>query len=281
MKIYNDIAYLNDSKLQRLDIYTPNKSNHPSTVLIYIHGGTWSYGDKLSSQKHGEFYQKNGFIFVSINYRLYSPKIQNSKHPTQAEDCAAAISWVFNNIEQYGGDKNNIYISGHSSGAHLASLISTDEKYLKKHHIKPSDIKGVVAIDTSAFNLNSYDYVDYSANKQMLEMKDLVHEVFSGDKNDLLEASPIKYADQETCERFLIIVSSQRPLAVKVSSNFVKRINKYGKSASLFIANELDHEQINSAMYANKNMVSSKILQFLNSQLENKELITEHGFSSY
>jgi hypothetical protein len=223
MKCYNDIEYSDEDKLQKLDIYTTGANNSLLPVLIYIHGGAWSFGDKSDIKKHTSFYTNYGIIFVSINYRLSS--LHNDiKHPTHVEDCAKAVSWIFNNIKKYGGDKKNLYLSGHSSVAHLASLLSTDGKYLKKHSISPIEIRGTIAVDTSAFNLNSYSYINESANKKMQEMKEIVKRIFTCDEQKLLEASPINYAHQETCLNFLVAISSNRPLAIKVSNNFVSRL---------------------------------------------------------
>ena len=155
MKIYNNIPYLNESELQMLDIYSPKNQQPPSPVLIHIHGGAWCSGDKQYSRGHGVFYSQNGFLVVCINYRLHSLE-KPLKHPNQTEDCTAAIAWVFKNIEKYGGNNKQIFISGHSSGAHLASLIACDKRYLAKYNLSPNNIKGVIAVDTSAFNLNSY-----------------------------------------------------------------------------------------------------------------------------
>lgn len=264
MKTYNDIRYASESDLQCLDIYTCNERSSLSPVLIHIHGGAWCYGDKSDCLPHGKFYSEKGFVVVCINYRLCCPTPPFIKHPVQAKDCAAAVAWVFNNINNYGGDNNKIYISGHSSGSHLASLIATDERYLNEHNIKPTDINGVIAVDTSSFNLNSYNYIDDTANEQMQVMKDLVQNIFSKDEHQLLDASPIKYADKQTCNRFLVIVSSNRPLAVKVSDNFVKRLKKFGKQASLVQVDIFDHDLINSAMHEDGNLVSASILEFLN-----------------
>ncbi len=52
---------------------------------------------------------------VAVNYRLY-PKV---KAPVYIEDAAAAVAWVFRHIEEYGGDPELIFISGHSAGGYL------------------------------------------------------------------------------------------------------------------------------------------------------------------
>ena len=75
---------------------------------------------------------------VGVNYRLY-PKV---KAPTYIEDAAAAVAWVFKNIASYGGDPDMIFISGHSAGGYLASMVGLDKSYLEKYNIDANKIAG-------------------------------------------------------------------------------------------------------------------------------------------
>lgn len=77
---------------------------------------------------------------VAVNYRLY-PKV---KAPVYIEDAAASIAWVFRNIEKYGGDPSLIFISGHSAGGYLASMVGYDKKYLARHDIDANEIAGLI-----------------------------------------------------------------------------------------------------------------------------------------
>src|SRR5215471_2431848 len=74
------------------------------------------------------------------------------------EDVAAAFAWVYRNAAQIGGDASRIYVSGHSAGGHLASLLALDPRYLEKHNISSRAIRGVISVsgvydvtDTPAF----------------------------------------------------------------------------------------------------------------------------------
>jgi len=263
MKIYNNISYADADRLQKLDIYSPENNDAPCPVIIHIHGGAWTYGDKSNEINHGKFYCQRGVTVVCINYRLSEEEEVLTKHPTHAEDCASAVAWVYKNIEKYGGDKDNIFLSGHSSGAHLATLIATDKRYLNKHNISCKDITGVIAVDTAAFNLNSYSYIDDTANEQMQSMSKRVKDIFSHEKEQLSNASPLLYVARETCRKFLIIVSANRPLAKKVSENFVNRLKLAGKEATLLEVDINDHDEINTAMSLPNNKVATSILSFL------------------
>lgn len=120
--------YLN--KRCHLDIYYPAEKDF--TTVVWFHGGGITGGNKFIPEKLKE----KGIAVVAVNYRL-SPKV---KCPVYIEDAAAAVAWVFNNIEKYGGDKSKIVVSGHSAGGYLTSMIGMDKSYLEKYNIDSDSI---------------------------------------------------------------------------------------------------------------------------------------------
>ena len=103
------------------------------------------------------------------SYRL----MPQNPHPAQIDDVAAAFAWVVRNIAQDGGDPSRIYLSGHSSGAHLAALLALDEKYLQKFDLARKAIRGVIAM-SGVYDVSNLDTF-----------------LAKGDKHD---ASPIAHA---------------------------------------------------------------------------------------
>lgn len=128
-----------------LDVFYPDtmlKEGRP--VVIFVHGGTWMVGDKNFFGLYrgvGKFLARHGVVAVLINYRL-SPGV---KHPEHVKDVALAYAWTHKNIGKYGGDRNRIVLAGHSAGAHLVSLLATDESYLKNPALElDADARGAV-----------------------------------------------------------------------------------------------------------------------------------------
>jgi len=118
---------------QRLDVHVPKESSSkPRPVVMFVYGGGFTRGSK---NRYGEWiygnvpslFARNGFIGVSANYRL-APEFG---WPTGAEDVALAIDWVRKNIAHFGGDPNQLFIMGHSSGAtHVATYALRPEFHL-------------------------------------------------------------------------------------------------------------------------------------------------------
>ncbi len=119
----------------RLDIYYPtNKSGFPT--VIWFHGGGLKGGNRFIPEQ----LQNQQLAVIAVNYRLY-PKVSC---PEYIEDTAAAVSWVFKNIKNYGGDPDLIFVSGHSAGGYLTSMVGLDKKWLAKYDIDADRIAGLI-----------------------------------------------------------------------------------------------------------------------------------------
>lgn len=77
-------------------------------------------------------------------WRLITGYIREPKNPEYIEDAAAAVSWVFNNIDKYGGSTGKIVVSGHSAGGYLAMMAGLDKKWLAAHNIEANQIAAIV-----------------------------------------------------------------------------------------------------------------------------------------
>ncbi|MDX2445426.1 MAG: alpha/beta hydrolase [Bacteroidales bacterium] len=135
---YNESINQSDEYIQErcvLDIYFPKDLKNYATI-VWFHGGGLTAGNKEIPSALKE----KGVGIVAVNYRLY-PKVMAPKY---IEDAAAAVSWVFKNINKFGGDSSLIFISGHSAGGYLASMIGLDKSWLGNHNIDANKIAGLI-----------------------------------------------------------------------------------------------------------------------------------------
>lgn len=132
---YQKDSYIKEKCL--LDIALPkNKKNF--VTLIWFHGGGLSGGEKYIP----EFLLNSENAIVAVGYRLYP----NVKAPSYIEDAAAAISYVLDNIEKYGGNQNKIVVSGHSAGGYLTLMVGMNPKYLSKFGHSPKEINLLIPL---------------------------------------------------------------------------------------------------------------------------------------
>lgn len=116
-----DVAYSNESKTQKLDIYLP-EGKGPFPLLIAVHGGAWEMGSKNDGQVTPIVEVVNhGYAVASINYRL----TDEGAFPAQIYDIKAAIRFLRANAQTYNLIPNKFAIWGNSAGGHLAALAGT------------------------------------------------------------------------------------------------------------------------------------------------------------
>jgi acetyl esterase/lipase len=123
-KIDRDLAY-GDHERQRLDVHTSGEEAG-APVFLFVHGGGFTGGDKhvagAPQYDHiGAWAVRNGWVGVTITYRL----APGHTWPSGAQDVAAAVQWVRDNIAAHGGDPARIVVAGHSAGCvHVASYLA-------------------------------------------------------------------------------------------------------------------------------------------------------------
>jgi len=128
--------------LQKLDVVWDGKTSGNRPILVFVHGGGFTGGDK---HQPGQFTNDNlmkwaneqGMVGVDVNYRL-APK---NKYPDAAYDARDALAWVAKNAAKYGGDPNKIFLWGHSAGASLVGLYVSHPEF---HYKQGGGIIGAV-----------------------------------------------------------------------------------------------------------------------------------------
>jgi acetyl esterase/lipase len=123
-----------------LDLYLPERRSFP--VVVFAHGGSWYRGNKAMHGYLGVFLAKHGIGAALVNYRL-APRV---RHPGPAQDLARAFAWVHEHIAEYGGDPDRLFLSGHSAGGHLCSLLGTNEDFLAAEKLSFGHVRGVISI---------------------------------------------------------------------------------------------------------------------------------------
>lgn len=250
--------------LTSLDIAAPkNAANAP--VMIMIHGGGWQNGDKNNRGvwfNKVPFFNQNGFVFVNINYRL-SPAVQ---HPEHIRDVAAAVAWVYDNIAQYGGDKDKIFVMGHSAGAHLAALVATDERRLKEYGKDLSIIKGVILLDGAG-----YDIPTQMKGVEMFAgiLSSMYTGAFTSDESVQKDASPYYHiAKGKNIPPFLLFTAGRRIASQNQAEKMAKLLISSGSPAEVVNDPTKTHGTLNQDFGLPDEMITNKSKEFLDGILK-------------
>lgn len=117
-----NLFYRSDNPRWTLDIAYPNSSDNENKLrpgLVFVHGGGWYLGDKGSGKEFITEAAGNGYVSISVNYRL----IGEAPFPAQVEDVKCAIRWFRANANKYQLDPNRIGAFGESAGGYLVAML--------------------------------------------------------------------------------------------------------------------------------------------------------------
>jgi len=254
--VTKDIRYVETPDVaaidQSLDIYAPaNAKNAP--VLVYVHGGGWKQGDKKAVGGTAAFFNEHGYIFVSINYRL----LPSGKHPNNINDVASAMAWVHSNIAKHGGDPGQLFLYGHSAGAHLVALLATDETRLKATGKDLSILKGVIPLDTNAY--------DVAKIVKGGDPSNIYVQVFGSDPAMLKDAAPSAHAAPNKGIPHMLVFHSNTGFEMRNENAkaFVAKLREAGVKVDFIPSPKQSHGEINQQFGSENDMVTDAAMKFL------------------
>lgn len=247
---YRDDTLSDDNAL---DIYTyAGAENAP--VMVYVHGGAWTIGDKSRVMAKPRYFNRHGYVFISVNYRL----VPKTSVETQFDDIDHALRWVFDNVARYGGDPDNVHLMGHSAGAHLVSNAAVNPGRLSARFIRNGAIRTVISNDT-----RSYDIPALAATHNG-RLPRMMRRVFGSDPARWQALSPIYNMQAGDKPAFLILWSGQgdRESRGIFANNFATALSINGTSATVFDGGHYTHRDINRNI-GRDGEITSTIAHFL------------------
>lgn len=130
------VAY-GSANIEKLDIYVTKQPNAP--INVFIHGGAWRTGDAKGVAYMSETFVDAGAHFVALDFNNVTDVDGNLI--IMAEQVRHGIAWVHKNATSFGGDANRLYVSGTSSGGHLAGVALTTD-WQKDFGLPADTLKG-------------------------------------------------------------------------------------------------------------------------------------------
>lgn len=227
----------------RLDIFTPDTSNAP--VIVFVHGGAWVGGSKGGVRSMSRFFNRQGYVFVSVGYTKY-PRVSVGQ---QADQVGQAINWVRANIGRYGGNPRRIAVMGHSAGCHLASLAILSGR--------AKGVGALIANDTGAYDLA---YLASLTNNSL----GILYALPFRDRSKWQQLSPITYAGRGNLP--VMVIWSNGHNRDKVSLRFAKRLEAGGHRVTRYDGKKYGHLGIRNAVGRNNDLTRA-VLSFLNRSL--------------
>lgn len=243
--VKSQIAYRSDAGCQ-LDLYLPKSSGKPFPMVVWVHGGGLTGGDKAEppSAALAKRLAQNGFGVASVNYRL-SPKV---RYPTYIEDVATAVVWVEAHAKSFGGDPERIYLIGHSAGAYLVAMLAMNTKFLRQAGFNLNHLAGVIPISGQVTT-------HFTVRKE----KGIGSNVIISD-----QAAPLYYVRKDIPDMLLILGDNDWPARLEENQYFAACLKAAGaQNVAFSVIPNRDHGTIFGKMTEAGDPCGKLVLDFL------------------
>jgi len=240
--LYSNISYGSDEQ-QKFDIALPANRDENTGVIIFIHGGGWSTGDKSAFSKSLNFFANNGFACVTMNYRL-ADEDSDIKLPQMLDDIGEVINFISEKSAEWKISNNLFALVGHSAGGHLALLYS----YSKNHKIKTViSMSGISDLNDDSF-------------KNSGVLSEMINDILVNKNDDSRrKASPVNNISSSSVPTLLIHGSSDEFVPYSQSEKLKKKLDE------LHVRNQFKTLPMGKHEYSEKEdaFANSAILEWL------------------
>jgi acetyl esterase/lipase len=236
-----------------MDVYFP-ESGGPWPVLLYVHGGGWMHGDKSDVGMFADLMTAQGYLVVSINYRLYPP----ATFPAMIQDVKCAVRSLRANAGQFNLNPNRIGAVGVSAGGHLVALLGTTDQNagwdVGEYLEQSSQVQAVISMAAVMDLSRNFPNADIEAMKR----------VGFGEYN-VAEASPITHITPNDPPFLLIHGDRDELVPAEQSQLMYDRLVQSNVPAELVIVQNAGHSMIapNGAATPSLGEINQIIVDFL------------------
>ncbi|MEP3050575.1 MAG: alpha/beta fold hydrolase [Erythrobacter sp.] len=254
-KVEASIFYGADRR-QVLDYYEPvdgpqtYRWDELSPLVIFIHGGGWKLGDHKTVHSKAAHFTQAGYAFASTGYRV----VPDVRVEDQVRDVAAGIDAIRARAGDFGFDPNRIVLIGHSSGAHVAALISTDPQFAGDAF---SAISGVILLDGAGYEIAS------SMAQARAPSRRLYTDVFGSDPARQSALSPVTHVGGPDAPNWLALYVSDRERSKDQSNLLVSQLNNEGANAVAVAIEDSGHAKLNRQLGTSEDAATELVDAFL------------------
>ncbi len=262
--LHGNVRYNNDTiQKHLLDIYLPVNTKGKVPLVILIHGGGWLSNDKYADMGYMKEtvaeIVSSGYALASIDYRFSTQAV----FPAQIQDCNRAVSYLYDNSDKYGFDKNRFAIMGFSAGGHLASLVGLS----KNNNIPTFFMPGTSKLFSFKAVVDFYgpaELILFPGSNEEKSPEGLLIGAAPLARPDLAKAaSPVTYVDEDDPPFLIIHGEKDQLVSTKQSQLLSSWLNVAGVQNEFFILKDAPHF---GEMF-DADEVRNKVMNFLRKRL--------------
>jgi arylformamidase len=221
---YPERATYGGHRDEGMDIYRATAERAP--VFIFIHGGTWRFGNAGDSGFEAEMFMDRGAHFVALDFS--DVREANNDLGILADQVRRGIAHVVQNAESFGGDPDQVYIGGHSSGGHLAAVALTTD--WSEHGLPPDAIKGGLVMS----GMYDLEPVRLSWRRTYIAFTDAMEDAMS----------PQRHLDRITAPVVVSYGTLETPEFIRQAKDFAAALETAGKPVELVVGSNYFHQDM-------------------------------------
>jgi arylformamidase len=218
--------------IEKLDIYRAGNllqepKNFPKApISIFVHGGAWRRGSAKDFAFQAEMFVRAGAHHVVLDFNNVD-ELKGDLMP-MADQVRRAVAWTYRNAASFGGDPERIYLTGHSSGAHIGGCVAVTD--WEKFGMPENILKGALLCS------GMYDLAPVRLSKRSEYVK------FTDEMENALSAQ--RHLARLNMPLVVGYGTNESPEFVRQAKDFVKAVTAAGKSAELIVAEGCNHFEI-------------------------------------
>lgn len=221
VRVTRDVIF--DSEYQlALDVFEP-KDATDAPVVVFFYGGSWKSGKRQWYSWVGEALAKRGLVVVIPDYRLW-PKV---KLKGFMQDGARAVAWTHAHAGEFGGNPAQLFVMGHSAGAHIGALLATDAHWLQEVGMQPRQLSGFIGL------AGPYDFLP-------LKDQDFV-DMFGSTHAQQLQSQPVHFVDGHEPPMLLMQGSGDKVVAPKNATSLANALRAHDESVAVKMFPDVGH----------------------------------------
>jgi arylformamidase len=234
------------SEIESVDVYRTKKNPENAPVNIYVHGGAWRNGRSADFTFLSEMIVDAGAHSVIVDFNNIDDVGGNLM--TMAQQVRSAVAWVYNNAQKFGGDKNRIYLTGHSSGGHLTSTIVTCD--WQRDFGLPKDIVKGAMLASGMYELTP---VRLSKRSKYVNFTDAIVD----------ELSAMRHIDRLNCPIVVAHGTQETPEFQRQARDFAAAVKAAGKPVTFIVAEGYNHFEIQETLASPYGLLGREVLNLM------------------
>jgi arylformamidase len=235
------IAY-GPTTVEQLDLFAASKPNAP--INVFIHGGAWRQRAAKDYAFLAEMFVRAGAHFIALDF----VGVENTGGDLQpmADQVRRGVAWAYKNAASFGGDPSRLYVSGQSSGAHLAGCVVTTD--WQKDYGVPDDIVKGALLCSGMYDLKP---VRLSKRSEYVAFTDEIEEKLSSQRR----------LDRLNCPLIVSYGTYETPEFQRQNRDFAAAVKAAGKPVTLLVGEGYNHFEMAEMIGNPLSLLGSAVLE--------------------